>query len=197
MKRNKMMRTVKLEQMFNMLHYAASTAEDCLQTISSLGDMLMYENPTLDQSIAVTNMQNEIEQWSDNYVKLASEMQQAESLYYNHLSDDKRMVEVIEAIPTPDRNMMPDEEEVAMLLVQIDCPEQEKETIVEIYGEHDFSIQGIVDDIKQLDDYVARLLQSLGSATFQGIWEETGRYVAELCRYDVRKAIMKVLELYR
>lgn len=84
-KKNKVIKTSALESKFEGLHYLSSNAEELTKAMLFQTQKLDDMEFTDEQSLAITMLADSIENWEDDFAKLASEMQSVESKYFDNL----------------------------------------------------------------------------------------------------------------
>jgi len=193
MAKKKMIKTSTLEYRFNKLHNAANYAEDCCKAIVFHSDRLLQLQPTPEQEERIAEMQQSIEEWCDKFASLASEMQKAESLYFDHLSDDKTKVELFEEIPSPS-GAIPDYFKIEGKLLDIGYIDVEGDPYK--VEERKFSVQEIISDIQELDLYVVLCIKALAYPDYTGVWESVGKRACEIYEYDAKESIYRFLVSY-
>ena len=111
--------TSTLEARFKKLHDAANFAEESCKAIAEQADELKQFDLSVEQLTIIENLESDIELWRNKFARLATQMQEVESQYWNNLTEDKSKCVLIEEIPTYPKGDIPSIEQMEIALLEI------------------------------------------------------------------------------
>lgn len=174
-----MTKTLKLatiEKRFKKLHDVANFAEDYANAIASHVQLIIHEGQSDAQCTATMNMVEQIDDWTEKFAPLASEMQRVESLYYATADGDS--AELIE--PIPSMTGYPTQEPYKMTeeLCKIGYIEIEGDPY--LTSEKDYSDEDIVTNVQNLTKSLLLCVRALANGSYQGVWSDAGTMASEI-----------------
>jgi len=174
------MRTIKtttLQKRFDKLHTAANYAEDCARAIVFHADRLSALDQTAEQAGACMKLTDDVENWCESLARLASEMQNVENEYLNHLKNNNTECELIEEVPSFSKSgaEIPDLFTVEAKLFEIGFYELEGDSYS--VSDQDFDKDTICTDIGIIRTYMNLFVKALAAAEYKGIWQHVGELV--------------------
>lgn len=195
----KVIKISTLEDRFRSLHYLTGNAEELINAMMWHAQKLDDMEPTDEQSLAITLMNQNVEEWNDDFAKLASEMQSVEGRYFDHLKDGGEKVELIEDIPSCASDIVSNlshEMTLCEQLYTIGYVTMEDGT--DPYGVKDRVInkEVVLDDLKILYQEVNDFLYALGTVEFTGIWERVGELARKVIDNQPKDTIEMFFGLY-
>lgn len=198
-KKNKVIKTSALESKFEGLHYLSSNAEELTKAMLFQAQKLDDMELTDEQSLAITMLADSIENWEDDFAKLASEMQGVESKYFDNMKDGNEKVEMIDEIPACSSEVaaeLPDGDELLELLYGIGYYVMDNGTDPYNVQNREINKDVILNDIKTLYNMTNDFLYALGTVEFTGIWERVGELARKVIDNQPKDTIEMFFGLY-
>lgn len=198
-KKKKTIKASFLESKFEGLNKISNNAEELSKAMVFQARKLDDMELTDEQSLAITMLADSIENWEDDFAKLASEMQSVESKYYDNLKDGNNKVELIEEIPACLSDValeLPDVDELLELLYGIGYYVMDDGTDPYDVGNREINKDVLLNDIKTLYYKANDFLYALGTIEFTGMWERAGELARKVIDNQPKETIEMFFGLY-
>lgn len=191
-KKVKVIQVSILKGRFTKLRDAASFAEDIGRAIAFLGDGLNRFDLSEEQSKIIDRLKVEVEEWCNKFVRLAEQMQDVESKYWDCLTEDKTMCALIEKVPTYRKSDVPDIFQMVEDLFYVGY--------YSIYGSPvqnlQFSKKNILLNIKGLRSKISLYLKALANANYNGVWEPVAQTIVDISDFEPAGIISSLLKSF-
>jgi hypothetical protein len=145
---------------------------------------------------AYDKMCGAIDEWCERLARLGSDTQKVESQYYEHLQNGNTECELIEDVPNYSKNgyATPDAYQVEGKFFEIGYYQLEGDPYE--VEKQDFSVSGIIEDIKYLHEQMIFFVKALANAGYKGIWESVGKDAIDIFESIPNTEITNLLECY-
>ncbi|MCL3854171.1 hypothetical protein M1P97_23065 [Parabacteroides sp. GYB001] len=176
----KEIQTSTLESRFKKLHDAANFAEESCKAIAFHINDLQPDSLSAEQSAVIENLRLDIENWCKKFVRLASQVQDIEAEYWNHLSDDKTKCTLIEEVPTYSKTEIPNIFQMTEKLFEIGYYSIDGA----IQNNRTFSDYTIISNIKDLRMNIILCIKALANANYKGIWKPIENTIFDIYEFQ-------------
>lgn len=195
--KSKEVQSATLESRFKKLHDVAHFAEENGKAICFHVEDLEQFALSEEESTTVENLKSDLDNWCGLFVRLAGQMQEVESKYWDTLSEDKSKCILIEKVPSYTKNQIPSFFKMTEKLFDIgyytmDDDDMDDDADTNVV----FSKEAILSNIKELHMNMTLCLKALANANYQGIWKPIEKMVFEVYDSEPAYSIDRLLQVY-
>lgn len=180
-----------LEGRFKKLHDAANFAEENCRAIAFHVDELNHFDLLEEQIQIIDRLKVDIEEWCNKFVRLAEQMQDIESQYWDCMTEDKTKCILIEDVPTYSKSEIPNIFQMTEKLFEIGYYSMDGSTV----QNHQFSKETILLNIKELCSNTSFCLKALANANYNGVWKPVEQTISDIFDSEPTGSVYSLLEM--